>query len=206
MLNDLSADSFVIYDYNHCLTPSYTIPALIASLLDSADFTAHQISYGTFAKYGTSAERKFPGWLRCYAALGYDLPDLPTSVEAIYKLQPDRGTPAHNIPEFGVSTSNSFISGRIHLFFFANLRLTTITADTRQCPAHRETENRNTIVWRSSHFRRSSTLLELSRSLRLKEPLLPNTDGMKMVWNKYRVDPQSARFGAHLQESFSGLR
>lgn len=189
MLNDLSADSFVIYDYNHCLTPSYTIPALIASLLDSADFTAHQISYGTFAKYGTSAERKFPGWLRCYAALGYDLPDLPTSVEAIYKLQPDRGTPAHNIPEFGVSTSNSFIS-----------------ADTRQCPAHRETENRNTIVWRSSHFRRSSTLLELSRSLRLKEPLLPNTDGMKMVWNKYRVDPQSARFGAHLQESFSGLR
>lgn len=56
-----------------------------------------------------------------YAALGYDLPDLPTSGEEIYKVQSARGTPAHNMPEFEVSTPSSFISGRVHLFFFANL-------------------------------------------------------------------------------------
>jgi hypothetical protein len=46
ILEHLSADKFVKCSYDDCLTPSYSIPGLIASLLDSVNST-DQFSYET---------------------------------------------------------------------------------------------------------------------------------------------------------------
>jgi hypothetical protein len=46
ILEYLSADTFVKYSYDDCLTPSYSIPGLIVSLFDSVNLT-DQISYRT---------------------------------------------------------------------------------------------------------------------------------------------------------------
>jgi hypothetical protein len=43
ILGDLSSDLFVGNDYNDCLTPSYTIPGLIAALLAFTGGTINQI-------------------------------------------------------------------------------------------------------------------------------------------------------------------
>lgn len=46
ILKHLKADKFIKHDYNDCLRPEYTIPGLIASLLDTCNITANKISYG----------------------------------------------------------------------------------------------------------------------------------------------------------------
>ena len=46
ILNHLRTDEFVKHDYSDCLRPEYTIPGLIASLLDTCNTTANKLSYG----------------------------------------------------------------------------------------------------------------------------------------------------------------
>jgi len=46
ILGHLKKDEFVKHDYSDCLRPVYTIPGLIASLLDACNLTANKISYG----------------------------------------------------------------------------------------------------------------------------------------------------------------
>lgn len=59
------------HDYSNCLSPEYTIPGLLASLLNSSNITAE----------GTKVDN-------IYAALGYDLDHVPMSTERIYRVQP----------------------------------------------------------------------------------------------------------------------
>ena len=42
----LTRDEFVKHDYSDCLRPEYTIPGLVASLLDACNTTANKPSYG----------------------------------------------------------------------------------------------------------------------------------------------------------------
>ncbi len=46
ILEYLKRDEFVKHDYSDCLRPEYTIPGLIASLLDGCNITANKPSYG----------------------------------------------------------------------------------------------------------------------------------------------------------------
>ena len=46
ILEHLKTDKFVKHDYSDCLGPRYTIPGLIASLLDAGNITANKLSYG----------------------------------------------------------------------------------------------------------------------------------------------------------------
>ena len=46
ILQHLKTDEFVKHDYSDCLRPEYTIPGLIASLLDASNITAKKPSYG----------------------------------------------------------------------------------------------------------------------------------------------------------------
>jgi len=46
ILGHLKKDEFVKHDYSDCLGPEYTIPGVIASLLDACNLTANKISYG----------------------------------------------------------------------------------------------------------------------------------------------------------------
>ncbi len=46
ILEHLKTDEFVKHDYSDCLRPEFTIPGLIASLLDACNTTANEISYG----------------------------------------------------------------------------------------------------------------------------------------------------------------
>lgn len=45
VLEHLKRDEFVTHDYSDCLRPEYTIPGLIASLLDASNITANKPSY-----------------------------------------------------------------------------------------------------------------------------------------------------------------
>ena len=47
ILEHLKTDEFVKHDYSDCLRPEYTIPGLIATLLDACNQTANRISYGS---------------------------------------------------------------------------------------------------------------------------------------------------------------
>jgi hypothetical protein len=47
ILEHLKTDEFVKHDYSDCLRPEYTIPGLIASLLDTCNETANRIPYGS---------------------------------------------------------------------------------------------------------------------------------------------------------------
>ena len=46
ILENLKEDKFVKHDYSDCLKPEYSIPGLIASLLNASTRNANQISYG----------------------------------------------------------------------------------------------------------------------------------------------------------------
>lgn len=46
ILKHLKTDEYVNHDYSDCLRPEYTIPGLIASLLDACSNTTNKISYG----------------------------------------------------------------------------------------------------------------------------------------------------------------
>jgi len=46
ILKHLKIDEFVKHNYGDCLRPEYTIPGLIASLLDACNITANKLSYG----------------------------------------------------------------------------------------------------------------------------------------------------------------
>ena len=46
ILKHLKTDEYTKHDYSDCLRPEYTIPGLIASLLDECSVTANKLSYG----------------------------------------------------------------------------------------------------------------------------------------------------------------
>ncbi|KAF2191261.1 hypothetical protein K469DRAFT_367754 [Zopfia rhizophila CBS 207.26] len=92
ILEHLTTDAFVAYDYSDCLSPSYTIPGLIASHLDSVGWIANTISVNEI-----------------YVELGYELHHLPSSVEGIYKVQPARST-----SDFEVLSQDSFVTATNH--------------------------------------------------------------------------------------------
>lgn len=46
ILKHLKTDEFTKHDYGDCLRPEFTIPGLIASLLDACNIAAIKISYG----------------------------------------------------------------------------------------------------------------------------------------------------------------
>lgn len=68
ILQHLKADDFVKHDYSDCLRPEYTIPGLIASLLDACSMTAKEISYGSWSDDIGNADGRVLG-LRKYATL-----------------------------------------------------------------------------------------------------------------------------------------
>ncbi|MCJ1456662.1 hypothetical protein MMC28_007024 [Mycoblastus sanguinarius] len=69
ILEYLKKDEFVKHDYSDCLRPEYTIPGLIASLIDSCNMMAEK-----------------PSIDEIYAALGYSPDCVPKSVESIYEV------------------------------------------------------------------------------------------------------------------------
>lgn len=137
-----------------------------------------------------------------YAVLGYDLPDLPTSVEATYKVNYARGIAAQNALELEVSTPNSFVSGRTHLSFFANLMVNELgPANKRLFPAHRETGNRSTIACSEQSLSSLICAIGTIPKFMLERALSPqNRWGEYGV--EYQVDLQNARFGTHLKNVF----
>ena len=68
ILKHLKTDDFVKHDYSDCLRPEYTIPGLIASLLDTCSMTAKEISYGSWSDDIGNADGRVLG-LRKYATL-----------------------------------------------------------------------------------------------------------------------------------------
>ncbi|KAH8692571.1 hypothetical protein GQ44DRAFT_733996 [Phaeosphaeriaceae sp. PMI808] len=93
ILEHFSANKFVRCSYDDCLTPSYSIPGLIAPLFNSVN-SIDQFSL-----------------IELYGALGYSLPDLPLSVEGIHKVHPAKSAPTClGSPEFKNLTHDSFVA------------------------------------------------------------------------------------------------
>ena len=86
ILKHLKTDEFVKYDYSDCLRPEFTIPGLIASLLDTCNITANKISYGFWSDSKGNANECNRIDETC-AALGYNSDRVPKSAESIYKVQ-----------------------------------------------------------------------------------------------------------------------
>ncbi|KAI4260730.1 MAG: hypothetical protein LQ352_000122 [Teloschistes flavicans] len=64
ILKHFKTDEFVKHDYGDCLRPEYTIPGLIASLLDACSTPANQISYGFQSDNKGNAEEKVIGLMK----------------------------------------------------------------------------------------------------------------------------------------------
>ncbi len=64
ILNHLKTDEFVKHDYSDCLRPEYTIPGLIASLLDACNIPANKILYGFQSNNKGNAEEKVIGLMK----------------------------------------------------------------------------------------------------------------------------------------------
>lgn len=61
IVEHFKTDEFVKHDYGDCLGPEYTIPGLIASLLDACSTPANQISYGFQSDNKGNTEEKVIG-------------------------------------------------------------------------------------------------------------------------------------------------
>ena len=86
ILEHLKTNEFVKHDYSDCLRPEYTIPGLIASLLDASNITSNKLSYGFQSNYKGSADEKNISIDEISAALGYHSDLAPKSIESIYKV------------------------------------------------------------------------------------------------------------------------
>ncbi|KAI9652869.1 MAG: hypothetical protein M1821_007787 [Bathelium mastoideum] len=163
ILEHFSADKFVRCSYDDCLTPSYSIPGLIAPLFSSVNST-DQFSL-----------------IELYSALGYNLPDLPLSVEGLYKVHPAKSAPARlGSPEFENLTHDSFVA-----------------AANRNGADHEENEN---VCAEQSLFSLICAIGTIPKFM-LKQAVSP-----QQRWNEYGVEyqthPQNAQFGAHLKVLF----
>ena len=64
ILKHLKTDEFVKHDYSDCLRPEFTIPGLIASLLDACNITANKISYEFWSDSKGNADEKVTGLMK----------------------------------------------------------------------------------------------------------------------------------------------
>lgn len=97
--------------YDDCLTPSYSIPQLIASLFKLGD-SGSQISYEPHQLYGSNTNKN-NRLVEVYQTLGYNLSNLPHSLSGIYEVQNASNPASQRTPEFEVSTQESFVPGII---------------------------------------------------------------------------------------------
>lgn len=64
ILKHLKTDEFMKHDYSDCLRPEYTIPGLIASLLDTSNITADNLSYGFRSDNKSNADERIIGLMK----------------------------------------------------------------------------------------------------------------------------------------------
>ena len=64
ILQHFKTDEFVKHDYSDCLRPEYTIPGLIASLVDTCKTPANKISYGLESDNKGDADEKVIGLMK----------------------------------------------------------------------------------------------------------------------------------------------